>query len=323
MKPVICCYSGHIISKKLVIAEIPNQLHRIKVCRLLLKNCDYWEFSSIPGASIVHISPVDLSSNASLKAEAKDITYYFCSQTNIQGTAVKFDQINSAKSAFDLNKETLVQIHGWLDGNNADFNNALKKAVLSKHDINVLIVDWSKIARGEYLIVKSQMHSVGKFIGEFISNLVNHFNYSLSNFKLVGHSLGAHMVGYVGKHFNGNIEQIVGLDPAGPFFENETSTRLQKTDAKFVQVIHTSSGKNGLGTPSGHADYYPNGGAKQPGCGLDLVGKCAHLRSFWFYAESLSNNEFYAEECNSYKEFEAHTCKGAISLMGGYNIDKR
>lgn len=62
------------------------------------------------------------------------------------------------------------------------------------------------------------------------------------------------------------------LDPAYPGFEGPNARRrLNKTDARFVDVIHTNArfGLNnavGLETPLGHADFYPNGGSFQPGC---------------------------------------------------------
>ena len=47
----------------------------------------------------------------------------------------------------------------------------------------------------------------------------------------------------------------VGLDPAGPYFENtDPSVRLDPTDALFVDVIHTDGTHNlllGLGMRSG------------------------------------------------------------------------
>lgn len=68
------------------------------------------------------------------------------------------------------------------------------------------------------------------------------------------------------------MKNDTGLDPAGPFFPlNDTSSRLDTSDAEFVDVIHTDSGdlggnELGMEEPIGHVDFYPNGGADQPGC---------------------------------------------------------
>jgi len=45
--------------------------------------------------------------------------------------------------------------------------------------------------------------------------------------------------------------------------------RIDRSDAARVQVIHTSI--LGLEEPIGNADFYPNGGKSQPGCGI--IGK--------------------------------------------------
>ena len=65
------------------------------------------------------------------------------------------------------------------------------------------------------------------------------------------------------------VVSAAGLDPAGPSFtRNSAAARLDKDDAFLVDVIHTDGGRNGMGMmkPIGHMDFYPNGGAKQPGC---------------------------------------------------------
>ena len=65
---------------------------------------------------------------------------------------------------------------------------------------------------------------------------------------------------------------FIGLDPGeGPFKLNETDTRLDISDADFVDIIHTNGGNfiNGeiaFIEPIGHLDFYVNGGHKQPGC---------------------------------------------------------
>ena len=70
---------------------------------------------------------------------------------------------------------------------------------------------------------------------------------------------------------------FAGLDPAGPGFPlNETDTRLDISDADFVDIIHTDSGdltgnELGMEEPIGHIDFYPNGGAIQPGCRGNII----------------------------------------------------
>lgn len=62
---------------------------------------------------------------------------------------------------------------------------------------------------------------------------------------------------------------VLGLDPAGPGFEFAKLQKkgLKKSDALFVDIIHTSGGSTGIYHSAGHADFFPNGGSvPQPGC---------------------------------------------------------
>ena len=59
---------------------------------------------------------------------------------------------------------------------------------------------------------------------------------------------------------------------------------LRKSDADFVDVIHTGTKLFGLSRPVGHVDFYPNGGRTQPGC-RDIALKkdpksCSYLLCF-------------------------------------------
>ena len=98
------------------------------------------------------------------------------------------------------------------------------------------------------------------------------FEHSSFFLFLLGHSLGSHTCAYASNGINNQMGRISGLDPAGPFFQGrDLAVRLDKSDAKFVDVIHTNTEiafTMGLGSedPSGHIDFFVNGGKHQPGC---------------------------------------------------------
>jgi predicted alpha/beta hydrolase len=67
-------------------------------------------------------------------------------------------------------------------------------------------------------------------------------------FILIGHSLGAHIMGFAGSYINEKRHKkvgiITGLDPARPcFVDRDKRYRLDPTDAELVEAIHTSREK--------------------------------------------------------------------------------
>ena len=135
----------------------------------------------------------------------------------------------------------------------------------------MIVVDWSKAANTwNYISARYQMHGVAEIVAQFLDFL--HVSYPQANIwktlTLVGFSLGAHCAGVAGKNVRyGRISVIYGLDAAGPLFSlSSPSERLDKSDAQYVEVIHTSAGSLGFLDPIGHADFFVNGGMNQPGC---------------------------------------------------------
>ncbi|KAJ8951113.1 hypothetical protein NQ318_021557 [Aromia moschata] len=258
-----------------------------------------------------------------------DLTYYFFSARNpSEGTAITSNTIRDLRNTrFSTSKETFFVVHGWKSNNLSSINVLIREAILPQHDVNVFIVDWSPIARKNYISAKYAVADVGKYLAEFVTSLVSTYRLNLSRVTFVGHSLGAHVSGNAGAALGGELSLIVGLDPAGPLFlRTDTRTRLDPTDAKFVQVIHTNAGLLGVNFDSGHSDYYPNGGSSQPGCILDVAGSCAHSRSYIYYAESISNgeNKFIASQCKNYLRYKLGRCSAnEASLMAGYTVDKK
>ncbi|KAJ8974935.1 hypothetical protein NQ317_012915 [Molorchus minor] len=265
------------------------------------------------------------NSKIQARALATDITYYFYTQSINSSNGIPLYNIeeNLPKDVFHPDKEVIVAIHGWQNDFSSPFATNIKLAILNKYDVNFIIVDWGRIAKMNYVTAKYSVQEIGKYVGSFIENLASTYDVPLWRITVISHSLGAHIAGVAGTVLKGKIGQIIGLDPAGPLVSiTDLAYRLDPSDAQFVQVIHTNGGLLGLSSSIGHTDYYPNGGKRQPGCGFDITGSCAHSRSYLYYTESIGNNQFISRECSNYHEFFWRRCHGRFSFMGGYDTHK-
>lgn len=72
-------------------------------------------------------------------------------------------------------------------------------------------------------------------------NVKKYLDVDPANVHVIGHSLGAHIAGYAGERVEA-LGRITGLDPAEPYFQNMPEfVRLDPSDAKLVDTIHTDS----------------------------------------------------------------------------------
>ncbi|KAH1029408.1 lipoprotein lipase [Dendroctonus ponderosae] len=226
-------------------------------------------------------------------------------------------------SSFNISLKTIFLIHGWKSVYNSTYNLMLGNAYLDVRDVNIIYIDWDKWANIFYPISVYLLSRVGEYIGQFINEISATFNYSLENIELVGHSLGAHICGYVGGATNSAISSITGLDPAKPGFSKyHPESRLSPDDAQYVQVIHTAGLMVGSSYTVGDADYIPNGGCTQPGCCL-LKPICDHDRSYLYFIESLRSDQFIAKKCESYDDYLAGQYKNDPQIiMGGAAVNR-
>ncbi|XP_017787288.1 PREDICTED: lipase member H-like [Nicrophorus vespilloides] len=258
----------------------------------------------------------------------KDLMVYLFTRANTrEGFQIKAEGFSGAIKSqyFDANKISLFVNHGYGGNYLGGANRAIRDAILSKHDVNVFLVDSAK-AREFYTTAVLCAPGVSKREAEFIRKFADFNEVPYDKIHLAGHSLGAHVSGGVGAQLDGKVRSILGLDPALPLFSyNNTETRLDVTDGQFVQVIHTNAGLKGFSSSIGHADYFPNGGGmNQPGCGTDLLGSCAHARVYNLYKESVLTSGFLAKRCDSYENFKAGLCDhNPTSLMGEFPLDTR
>nr|XP_040142877.1 lipase member I isoform X1 [Ictidomys tridecemlineatus] len=223
---------------------------------------------------------------------------------------------NSLNVNFNTQKKTVWLIHGYRPmGSTPSWLSNFVRSLLHKEDINVIVVDWNHGATTFiYNRAVKNTRKVAEALTEYIQYLLTH-GASLDNFHFIGMSLGAHISGFVGKIFHGGLGRITGLDPAGPKFTGKPSnSRLDYTDAKFVDVIHSDAKGLGIQEPLGHIDFYPNGGKKQPGCpksifsGLEYI-KCDHQRAIHLFMATLETNcIFVSFPCSSYRDYKASLC---------------
>lgn len=141
-------------------------------------------------------------------------------------------------------------------------------------DHNLFIINWNYAARGIlYPRAVANIPIVATYATRFINDkLLREARIDPSRIQLIGHSLGAHLAGFIGKNTNEKLGRIYGLDPAGPCFGSisgplyPASKRLGPSDSQDVITIHTNSALLGIDRPLGRHSVFVEGGATQPGC---------------------------------------------------------
>lgn len=300
-----------------------------------------------------------------MSPEQVGTTFYFFHNSSHNGTHPIVTKVWTLENwtineMTDPDKPLVIVTHGFTGDITTPWCLPLVNALLLNVNCNVIVADWRKGAEGpNYVTAAANSPMAGVQISKLLMKIIRETNCSLSpdNVTLIGFSLGAHVVGFAGRHFQKythmKLGRITGLDPAGMLFEG-TTVALSRSDAKFVDVIHTNMGdirklQLGLSGALGDVDFYPNGGEFQPGCPkypkinttvLQNVSSpteafiavmesvaCSHYRAPMMLIESLMNHycNFTSYPCPAgwknfdkcFKKFEKNTT--VQGLMGYYS----
>lgn len=249
------------------------------------------------------------------------VKFWLYTQTNIL-TPTRIIIGNSY--LIDKSKAIKYIIHGWLQNSQTKWIQDMKDEYLIENDVNIILVDWKVAANKTF----GRSASYSKQVGEFLANHIISSCINPEEVHVIGYGMGAHIAGFAGQlikleTINQNIYRITGLDPLGPGFDvigYGEDDRLDKSDAKIVDVTHTDSFVFGYHRSIGTVDFYPNGGHRpQPGCKENLYKyvSCSHIMSTMYFTESINSSIGNATQCISWNAYKKGLCDKQKKIIYG------
>lgn len=130
------------------------------------------------------------------------------------------------------NRPTRLFIHGYYS--DEETLKQYARAFIERDNFNFIAINWLRGARTiDYVKARHRIMEVGKAVARFVDYLVT-IGLNLNELICVGHSLGAHTCGIMGKNLkSGRLAAIQALDPALPLFHlKDRSCRLYHTGDK-------------------------------------------------------------------------------------------
>ncbi|CAL8104437.1 unnamed protein product [Orchesella dallaii] len=247
------------------------------------------------------------NAQAQISTNVDDLRFIYYPTAN-DGVEIVYNNVASL-SASNLKAAlpTIIVIDGFLSNLTTPMSQNVKNAYVENggDNLNVIVLDWGRLSGSgqslanplatvtSYQTVMGNVAPIGQRVADFLNFLQVNKQIPFSDVTVVGHSLGAHVSGDVGKAvkntYGGLLARIAGLDPAGPLYHLQLvpSLRLDRNDASLVDIYHTNRGVLGIIDDIGQVNVYVNGGTSQPGCTTEditgIKGYCSHSYSWQFF----------------------------------------
>lgn len=148
---------------------------------------------------------------------------------------------------------------------------------LERGEYNIFYIDWSLLVPAPcYISAVHNAKHCGVCVGELVRRILES---GTDDIHIIGFSLGAHVPNFVALEVRPFVlPRITGLDPAMPLYMTVSKdNKLDASDARFVDVIHTNALIQGKVERCGHVDFYMNGGIIQPGCSRGGSSECGEV----------------------------------------------
>ena len=166
---------------------------------------------------------------ATADPDLSKVHFFLWTRANPDGhQEVQLDLDSLLSSNFDPARPTVVLAHGWNSHGRGGrgYGDDFAPTYLEVGDYNIFSIDWGDLETwANYPQAAARTRPVGTHAAQLVALMVE-VGARLADVHLVGHSLGAHVAGFVAKEVQalglGKVARVTGLDPAKPFFELAT-----------------------------------------------------------------------------------------------------
>ncbi|RZF36747.1 hypothetical protein LSTR_LSTR005060 [Laodelphax striatellus] len=216
---------------------------------------------------------------------------------------------NISLSNYNVSNPTKILIHGYNGNMFLEPLLEIKTEYLLEADYNIWVMNWPSLCESPcYPMAAFNTRHAGECLAQFVRRMQR--LHPAPDLHVIGFSLGAHVAALAAVHLRPyKLPRITGLDPAMPFFmTNNKDHKLDPSDARFVDVLHTNAFVQGKPDRCGHVDFYMN----------DPIG-CDHHRSLRYFSESIRSAQgFWGWPCDGMLAYLENRCppRGEPCLMG-------
>ncbi|XP_018014109.1 phospholipase A1 member A-like isoform X2 [Hyalella azteca] len=254
---------------------------------------------------------------------------YLWTRGYMEGTQYELIGANNAsvsQSHFLASADTYLIVHGFLSHAIVPWVLTLKDKILARGNSNVIAVQWASgdnFTELAYNETSDTVPGIGAAVSRLLTTLQAVRGLDYTRLHAIGLNLGAHIAGFAAKNSPYPFGRITGLDPASKrYLHTSSKERLDKSDALYVDIMHTNSCNNwnkwydcfGIYMSIGHTDFWPNGGFFQPVCSKteshhagDGSLRCDHTIVTEYFIESfdydITSTKFLARPAKNYHAY--------------------
>lgn len=143
----------------------------------------------------------------------------------------EIDEWGELLAEFKPELDTKMLVHGWKSSTQSRSIQSIRQAYTKRGMVNVFAINWRDQADSIYYLKPARyaIH-VGRAVSRLIDSLVEKRHADPQRIHLIGHSLGAHIMGYAGSYSRHRVGRITGK-----FFT--TYSRLYYKNVTTLQVL--------------------------------------------------------------------------------------